>query len=149
MLFNGYNAIQVFYLIYWYFFGVLKFQSIHGLKQLFQLFVKNFCKSFLNALIFFCCSSNVNIVFFKQFCQITSTFRPIIALKHLWVFKHTNFFINCFQQECSFTCFVGANRSSNLVLYLDVTSTIVNMTYMCSLKRHYGTHKANQTDATH
>ena len=83
-------------------FRVLKLLSIHQFKQQFcQLFVKGFYKSPMGVLIFCCCSSNLGVVFFKQLCHFVFRFLPIIALKRLWVRKHTYLFIDGFQHKCS------------------------------------------------
>ena len=89
----------------------------------------------MSVLKFCCFFSNVVIVFFKQLC-------------HIWVFKHTTLLNIAFNTNAVSLAFVVLRGLATL--YLDVTSTPVNMyLYMCLLQRHCGAHKEYQTDAAH
>ena len=111
-----------------YFFRVLKLLSIHQLKlQFCQLFVKSLYKGCMGMLIFRCCFSNINFVFFKQLYHFIFKFWSIITLEGLGIFEHATLFIDFFQNKCSFAWFLVLRGLATL--YLDVTSIPVN-TYL-------------------
>ena len=112
-------------------FRVLKFFCIHGIKQLFcQHFVKSFYKCCVSVLIICSYSSNINIVFFKQLCHITFKLRPIITLKHLWIFKNTTLFI-C----VSFKNIIRHLKQIKLMLLIRFCHIVMRNYYF--LKRRY------------
>ena len=114
---------------YWYFFRVLELLNIHRPKQMFcQLLVKNFHKGYMSVLLFCCCSSNV-------LCLSNNS----DSLSHWNSFGYYN--TPLFLHISSNT---NATSLSFMVvrvletLYLDVTSTPVNM-YEFSSKTLWGT----------
>ena len=79
-----------------------------GLNNCFANSLLNvFTKPVWMFLHFFCCSSNANLVLFKQCYHITFKLRLIVTLKYLCVFKHTTLLIYCFQNKWNLACFFG------------------------------------------
>ena len=75
---------------------------------LLKAFTKTFCAGML---LFFCCFSNIGIMFFKQLCHITLKLRPIITLKYLVVFKCTTFITYCLQRRYILSWCLGLKGS--------------------------------------
>ena len=99
-LFNLFTAGSKFLTKFRHFFMVLEFLGIHRFKQqMFQHFVTTFHRGRMGMPVFCCCSSNINIVFFKELCHFTFKLLTVINLENLGIFERTTFLINCSQHR--------------------------------------------------
>ena len=104
--------------------------SIHWLKQQFcQLFVKGFHKDCMGVLIFRCCSSNLNVMFFKQLCHFVFKLWSIIALEYLWVLIRATVFVVASNTNATSPHFLVLKGLQTL--YFDALSMLVKDILVC------------------
>ena len=100
-------------------------------------------------LVFRCCPSNINIVFFKELFHFFLKLKPIILLKYLGIFKHATLFIDFFQRKYNFAA-TWALETGDWRLYILMQHwCLLRYTCACFLQKHYEAYKAKQTGAAH
>ena len=100
------NFSQIFDPNFRYFFRLLEVLGIHWFKQqILQLFVRSFHESRMSMLVFCCCSSNINIMFFKQLRHLALELRTVINLDGLGIFERVTFLTDCLQYKCNLARF--------------------------------------------